>query len=80
MKNKTSGYILFSKMKEVAFKQLAWCDSTTFECPVVGTFVPEKVIEVLYRKFARGNDTCHFLNFNPETSMLQFEVLRYIGD
>jgi hypothetical protein len=80
MRDKHSDYILFSKMKEVAYKQLAWCDVMTFECPVAGEFDYERVTEALYLKFSRGGDSSRFIDFDPKTSMLKFDVLRSIGD
>jgi hypothetical protein len=80
MRNSHSGYILFSKRKEVAFKRLGWYDIMTFECPVTGEFDYERVTEALYLKFAREGASTRFIDFNPKTNMLKFDVLKSIVD
>jgi hypothetical protein len=50
----------------------------TFECPVTGEFDYEKVTEAMYLKFAREGASTRFIDFNPKTSMLKFDVLKSI--
>jgi hypothetical protein len=88
-KSQAIGYILWSKRKEVEYKQHAYSDTTKYLVPIVGEFNRDRVTAALAKRFnttgrftgsSAGSCTVYLEDYNPETREAMVMFSYYIGD